>query len=345
MKEISIESRRCELCKKEHDGSYGSGRFCSQKCARTASNIFCDKEQKSKRISKSLKSRSREEIIESCKKNIITYNKNHPNNQKRMPYTYIKVYNEKTNKFRLVSKKKICRICGSIDGDCLHPDICNYLKRCKMLNLKSFGFDDSKLGTIEIYNEIIKFQEKLRKLYINDKLSIQEIQRKYNLTDWFIVAFWLKKFNIKTRDFSEANTLAYLQGKIHGKCNNQYKSYHHKTWFGEEVYLRSSYEEDFANELDNKKIKYEVESFRIPYFSTLKQKQKVSIPDFYVPETNTLYEIKGDFTYTKQDIEDRFKEYQKLGFSKIILVLEHEQFEYPNLPEQRMEKTIDSFWN
>ena len=25
---------KCEYCKKEHDGSYGSGRFCSGKCAR-----------------------------------------------------------------------------------------------------------------------------------------------------------------------------------------------------------------------------------------------------------------------------------------------------------------------
>ena len=24
----------CEYCNKEHDGSYGSGRFCSEKCAR-----------------------------------------------------------------------------------------------------------------------------------------------------------------------------------------------------------------------------------------------------------------------------------------------------------------------
>lgn len=28
----------CEICKKEHDGSYGSGRFCSQRCARIPSS-------------------------------------------------------------------------------------------------------------------------------------------------------------------------------------------------------------------------------------------------------------------------------------------------------------------
>lgn len=28
---------KCEYCEKEHDGSYGSGRFCSPKCARSFS--------------------------------------------------------------------------------------------------------------------------------------------------------------------------------------------------------------------------------------------------------------------------------------------------------------------
>lgn len=28
----------CELCSKEHDGSYGSGRFCSKKCAKSFSS-------------------------------------------------------------------------------------------------------------------------------------------------------------------------------------------------------------------------------------------------------------------------------------------------------------------
>ena len=34
----------CENCKKEHDGSYGSGRFCSSKCARAFSTKIKRKE-------------------------------------------------------------------------------------------------------------------------------------------------------------------------------------------------------------------------------------------------------------------------------------------------------------
>ena len=31
----NITKNICENCGKEHDGSYGSGRFCSEKCARS----------------------------------------------------------------------------------------------------------------------------------------------------------------------------------------------------------------------------------------------------------------------------------------------------------------------
>ena len=44
----------CENCEKEHDGSYGSGRFCSSKCARGFSTKF-NREETNKKVSKTLK--------------------------------------------------------------------------------------------------------------------------------------------------------------------------------------------------------------------------------------------------------------------------------------------------
>ena len=32
----------CEYCGKEHDGTYGSGRFCGPSCSRKYSNTFVD---------------------------------------------------------------------------------------------------------------------------------------------------------------------------------------------------------------------------------------------------------------------------------------------------------------
>lgn len=40
----------CEFCGKEHDGSYGSGRFCCAKCARSYSNTFVTEEGIKKRL-------------------------------------------------------------------------------------------------------------------------------------------------------------------------------------------------------------------------------------------------------------------------------------------------------
>ena len=44
----------CESCNNLHDGTYGSGRFCSIKCARTFSSTV-KKEEKNEKISNSLK--------------------------------------------------------------------------------------------------------------------------------------------------------------------------------------------------------------------------------------------------------------------------------------------------
>ena len=49
-----INNMKCEACGKEHNGSYGSGRFCCQSCARSFSTKNNRKEINAK-ISKSAK--------------------------------------------------------------------------------------------------------------------------------------------------------------------------------------------------------------------------------------------------------------------------------------------------
>lgn len=63
---------RCEKCECEHDGNYGSGRFCSQKCSRSFSTLVKRKEINDK-VSKSLSGRirsseHREKALETLKK-------------------------------------------------------------------------------------------------------------------------------------------------------------------------------------------------------------------------------------------------------------------------------------
>ena len=60
----------CEKCFNEHDGSYGSGRFCSSVCARQFSSTI-KKDEKNRKISNSLKGRtvlSKEKMSDFIKK-------------------------------------------------------------------------------------------------------------------------------------------------------------------------------------------------------------------------------------------------------------------------------------
>ena len=53
-----MSSKKCEnpSCNKEHDGSYGSGRFCCEKCSRSFSS-FNNRDDINKRVSDKLKGR------------------------------------------------------------------------------------------------------------------------------------------------------------------------------------------------------------------------------------------------------------------------------------------------
>lgn len=35
----TVQERRCETCNKRHDGTFGAGRFCSSRCARTVGGL------------------------------------------------------------------------------------------------------------------------------------------------------------------------------------------------------------------------------------------------------------------------------------------------------------------
>jgi len=51
-------------------------------------------------------------------------------------------------------------------------------------------------------------------------------------------------------------------------------------------------------------------------------KQRVAIPDFYLPETNTIVEVKSKWTFDKQNMIDRRNAYLKLGYN-FKLLYEH----------------------
>ena len=91
-----------------------------------------------------------------------------------------------------------------------------------------------------------------------------------------------------------------------------------------EVFLRSSYEIDYANYLDENKVEYEVESLRIKYYDTQKKEYRCAIPDFYIKSKNEIIEIKSTWTLNVQNMKDKFAEYIRLGYNP-KLILEHKE--------------------
>lgn len=238
---------------------------------------------------------------------------------------------EKIRQALLKPKKiKLCSKCGQ--EHCKNLEVCNHtIKWFK--NLVFFGFDINKIGTNDIYIEYYRIKELLEKEYIENELSPNDIALKYNYGKKSEnILHLLKSFKIKTRGISESVTNACLQGKLNnyikGSINEyQFKYGWYKTWYDKLVYYRSSYELDYAKKLDEKKVYYEMEFFRIKYWDTVKCKYRVSIPDFFIKDKNKIVEIKSRVSFNKQNMIDKFNEYIKLGFT-VSLILEYNEYTY-----------------
>jgi len=302
---------KCENCGKEHDGSYGSGRFCCKECARS----FSTKNKKKNKIIK----------CENCGKEFKV-----PINSplKKCFECRIKEETNFTNSLK-------CPICGKIrdiNKQC-NNEFCNKHSHQQFRSLiKYFGFDKTKLGTCEVENEYNRVRNILFDLYWNQNLSGSEIAKIYGYkNEPNLISQIFNNLNIPKRNQHNALINAVELGKLNiNNVHNSYKDEWHNTWEGKEVYLRSSYESDYANELDKKKIKYEVESLRIKYFNSKLNEYHCAIPDFYLPETNTIVEIKSNWTLDIQEMKDKVKAYKDLGYN-FKLILEHKEENINNL--------------
>lgn len=280
---------KCENCNKEHDGSYGSGRFCCKECARSYSTRNDQKGTKDGKC-----------IV--CGKNIKV--------DKRSDLSRVKCEDCK--------KIKICKICGQ-QKPCKRPDVCKKHNIFPTLE-KYFGFDISKKGTVDIYEEFDRVRNILVEDYWIEKLSLPEMVNKYNHYNSWNFTKILKSLDIKTRNISESNINFYFQGKSNLPCNKQYKHGWHTTWNNKQIFYRSSYELEYAQYLDQEKINYEVEKLRILYWDSQRLMQRLAIPDFYLPDTGTIVEIKSNWTYDEQNMKDKFKSYKDHGYHcKLIL--------------------------
>ena len=240
-----------------------------------------------------------------------------------------------------------CSICGTYH--CTN-EFCESHNFQGMVGLVRLGLDSTKIGTFEIFNEYNRVRDILYDLYWIQGLSLIDLKSKFNIGSKHFPTHVLDYLGIKRRTITESNVNAIKLGKISLPTNlntflgNSIKQGKYITWEGKEIYLRSSYEEEYAKELDSLKIKYEVESIRISYFNKVKDREAIAVPDFYLPETNTIIEIKSDFTLDIEEMICKFDRYKELGYS-VKLLLEKEEVDLYNIENIVSESRLNRIKN
>lgn len=352
----------CKWCGKEITKDHDDRNiFCSRTCSAYYSNSIRKKngtnhhsEETKKKISAGVKrylivnnkTNTKNKLCKWCGKEITVPDKNFCNSKCRGYYVNSirkkngtnhhteedrKKISDGNKRYALLHKKiKLCKVCGQ--EHCDRPEICKqYLIRKKSINLSKVGFDFSKYGTKEIYSEYDKLKEKLILEYVTKEKSLRNICDEHNMTCETSLVKILDMYGIQRRSFYEASISRISRCETNFWIPKSkplapgYKHGWYTTWDGQKVYFRSSYEKDYCEYLDSLKIHYEMENIRIKYFDTERNKIRISIPDFYIPSKNLLVEIKSEFTYTKQNMIDRFRAYKKNGYD-YKLIMEHKDF-------------------
>lgn len=264
-----------------------------------------------------------------CKNHAASYNNKHRDHS-----IYENISNLLKNKSITPNKNKTkrntCKICGALRGECKDSYVCS---KYRLFNgLIKFGFDINTKGTEKIIDEFYRVRNIIEKFYLlngsnNDKL-IETFNYYGGPSNFHKI---LKTLDIQTRNLSEGQIFSLESGnRIDMPQVNSYHDEYHKTWDNNIVYLRSSYETDYANILDDNKIHYEVESLKIKYFDTQLNKERIAIPDFYIRDKNLIVEIKSNFTLDIQNMKDKVISYKNNGYD-FKLILEHKEVDLYSL--------------
>ncbi len=305
---------KCKNCGKEFEvfeeelkfPIKGDKYFCSRSCANVRHHSKETKEKISKGVITSIKYLNN--VQNRRKNNLELFYKNENNEWVRKPKKYY---------------------CGSKELDEQNPDISCRQSPKYFNKLIPFGLDITKLYTEDFIKEHTKVKQLLYKEYVENCLSPKDIYNKYNCKEYFnnseTLLHLFKDWKFPIRGWSQAVINEFLKGKLKsGKDSYHYNQQWYTTWNGKEVYLHSSYELDYAKELDEHQIDYEVEYFHIKYWDSQKQKYRCAIPDFYIPSTNTIVEIKSSWTLDEQNMKDRMKAYKELGYNT-KLICDHKE--------------------
>ena len=202
----------------------------------------------------------------------------------------------------------------------------NFLKsqfyKNKSPNLIKLGFNYDNIAE----TEFLKIQSMLYTEYHIKCESMLTLMKQFSIPSSRTMDIIFRLFDIEARSFSESQSNAITTNRVVMPSNTKFKHIFHTAWFGETFCLRSSYEEDYAKLLDQLQTKYFVEHLRIKYFNSNQQRYRIAIPDFYLPETNTIVEVKSTYWLDENEMRDKKEAYIALGY-KFKLNLEHQLLE------------------
>lgn len=98
-------------------------------------------------------------------------------------------------------QKKTCKKCGQLV--CKRKNICQNGQRIKRL-INNFNFDKKIIGTEKFYDEYDRIVEKIKKEYLIDKLSVEDLRKKYNIPSNETMRCILRSLDIERRTLSES---------------------------------------------------------------------------------------------------------------------------------------------
>lgn len=107
-------------------------------------------------------------------------------------------------KGRNTSKCKKCKKCKNCDQEvCERKDICQNGQRIKRL-INNFNFNISFVGTEMFYHEYDRVVNKIKKEYLDEKLSVEDLRKMYKISSNETMRCILRSLNIERRTLSES---------------------------------------------------------------------------------------------------------------------------------------------
>jgi len=91
-----------------------------------------------------------------------------------------------------------------------------------------------------------------------------------------------------------------------------------KKVFYKDKILRSNWEKETAQFLDDYNIHWEYESLILPYYDTSRDLVAHTIPDFYLPDYNAVIEVKSNGLFNSKQTKDKMEGIANLGYRTFL---------------------------